>query len=47
MKSTKPFTRTSVQIVELNRDFMPSSKSLLLWSLSACGGIHANSPVQN
>src|SRR6267143_5062388 len=28
MKPTTPFSRTSVQIVELSRDFMPSSKSL-------------------
>src|SRR6266852_4852546 len=28
MKPTTPFTRTSVQIVELSRDFMPPSKSL-------------------
>src|SRR5258708_22635909 len=28
MKPTTPFSRTNVQIVELNRDFMPSSKSL-------------------
>src|SRR5206468_1959376 len=27
-KPTTPFSRTSVQIVELSRDFMPSSKSL-------------------
>src|SRR6266568_3226156 len=27
-KPTTPFSRTSVQIVELNRDFMPPSKSL-------------------
>src|SRR5580704_3490370 len=33
-----PLAKTSVQIVELNRDFMPSSKSLLLWPLSASGG---------
>src|SRR5712691_13318283 len=28
MKPTTPFSRTSVQIVELSRDFMPPSKSL-------------------
>src|SRR2546421_11729055 len=28
MKPTTPFSRTRVQIVELNRDFMPPSKSL-------------------
>ena len=36
--STRPFTRTSVQIVELNRDFMTSSKTLLRARAARCSG---------